>query len=232
MNQKIQNECQMVAHVTFTLRSDNRNDMLNSFDHRYLMIGLVVSPKRFTFQTNPFAETANDSQNSYLIIGEGLGRLPITNIHLKTIEFYQVSFEDGNEGLFLLQTRLETVRMKDVSGIRIKLEFIRFLQKRTKTRLLFLNRKRRPLVTGGETRVVGGEGVVSTISSSLSLESSPRRKHLSANSSRLWLLDSPRRLPRWISSAINLSSAFHLYRFLSPTDTTQITLRSDLYSLK
>ncbi|KAG2247111.1 hypothetical protein Bca52824_086739 [Brassica carinata] len=27
----------------------------------------------------------------YLIIGEGLGRLPITNIHLKTIEFYQTS---------------------------------------------------------------------------------------------------------------------------------------------
>ncbi|WZZ61073.1 hypothetical protein YC2023_061180 [Brassica napus] len=78
---------------------------------------------------------------SYLIVGEGLGRLPITNIHLKTIEFYQVSFEDANETspiqlfpleeessdlfrkrLFQLQTRLEIVRMKDVSGIRIKLK--------------------------------------------------------------------------------------------------------------
>ncbi|KAH0879955.1 hypothetical protein HID58_067349 [Brassica napus] len=125
----------------------------------------------------------------YLIVGEGLGRLPITNIHLKTIEFYQVSFEDANEvlvllhlvthspnlkefkvskllfynsssygitspiqlfpleeessdlfrkRLFQLQTRLEIVRMKDVSGIRIKLKFIRFLQDKRKALLLIM----------------------------------------------------------------------------------------------
>ncbi|CAF1931501.1 unnamed protein product [Brassica oleracea var. botrytis] len=63
------------------------------------------------------------SYDQYLIIGEGLGRLPITNIHLKTIEFYQVSFEDVNEVLVLLHLVTHSPNLKElkVSTLSIQL---------------------------------------------------------------------------------------------------------------
>ncbi|CAN7110259.1 unnamed protein product [Brassica rapa subsp. narinosa] len=51
---------------------------------------------------------------TYSIIGEGLGRLPITYIHLKTIEFYQVSFEDASEVLAFLHLVTHSPNLKEL----------------------------------------------------------------------------------------------------------------------
>ncbi|CAH2037914.1 unnamed protein product [Thlaspi arvense] len=50
----------------------------------------------------------------YLSIGDDPGRLPITYIHLKTIELYQVSFEDANEVLVLLRLVTHSPNLKDL----------------------------------------------------------------------------------------------------------------------
>ncbi|KAJ0256926.1 F-box/FBD/LRR-repeat protein [Hirschfeldia incana] len=50
----------------------------------------------------------------YLSIGDDPGRLPITYIHLKTIELYQVSFEDANEVLVLLRLVTHSPNLKEL----------------------------------------------------------------------------------------------------------------------
>lgn len=50
----------------------------------------------------------------YLSIGDDPGRLPLTYIHLKTIELYQVCFEDADEVLVLLRLVTHSPNLKEL----------------------------------------------------------------------------------------------------------------------
>ncbi|CAF2076632.1 hypothetical protein HID58_043371 [Brassica napus] len=103
----------------YTKKSYNFRLSIHIYLSRYLYVSMYVSTEYLLIfkriQMKPTSQMrCLKLHTTYLIIGEGLGRLPITNIHLKTIEFYQVSFEDGNEVLVLLHLVTHSPNLKEL----------------------------------------------------------------------------------------------------------------------